>query len=72
MSYGVDDEFFTEYASYRSGELSATEFAESIATNVPIISLFYRKAVISVNPNVIGIDETGNIYAGVHNWKIAS
>ncbi len=71
MNYGVDDEFFTEYANYRSGELSATEFAESIATNVPIISLFYRKAVISVNPNVTGIDEEGNIYAGVHNWKVA-
>ncbi|MBO5897362.1 MAG: hypothetical protein J6Q83_08685 [Clostridia bacterium] len=70
-SYGVDSEFFAEYSAYRSGELSATEFAESLVTNVPIISLFYRKAVISVNPNVIGIDETGNVYAGVCNWKVS-
>lgn len=70
VSYGVDEEFFKEYADYRSGELSATEFAESLATNVPIISLFHRKAVISVNPNITGIDETGDVYAGVCDWKV--
>ena len=70
LSYGIDEEFFKEYADYRSGELSATEFAESLVTNVPIISLFHRKAVISVNPNVTGIDESRDIYASVCDWKV--
>ena len=70
LSYGIDEEFFKEYADYRSGELSATKFAESLVTNVPIISLFHRKAVISVNPNVTGIDESRDIYASVCDWKV--
>lgn len=71
LSYGVEEEFFSEYSDYRSGKLSTTEFAESLSTNVPIISLFYRKAVISVNPNVTGIDEAGEVYASVCDWKVA-
>ncbi len=71
VSYGVDEAFFKEYSNYRKGELSATDFAESLAINVPIISLFYRKAVIAVNPNITGIDETGNIYGSVCNWKVS-
>ncbi len=71
LNYGVNEEFYEEFSAYRSGELSATAFAESLSTNVPIISLFYRKAVVSLNPNVVGIDENLNVYDSVCNWKVA-
>lgn len=70
LSYGVDDEFFAEYSAYKSGVDSTTVFVESFSTEVPFIPLFYRKAVVSVNPNITGVKDGYNIYYDVCNWKV--
>ena len=69
INYGIDEEFFAEYSAYRSGADSTTVFVESFSTEVPFIPLFYRKAVVSVNPNVTGANSGTNVYSGVYNWK---
>ena len=68
LSYGIDDTFFTEYESYKNGIDSTMTFVESFETEVPFIPLFYRKAVISVNPNITGVDEISTYYS-VSDWK---
>lgn len=71
LNYGVDKAFYEEFSSYAKGELSTTAFAESISTNVPIITLFYRKAVISLNPNITGVNENLPVYGSVAGWKVS-
>lgn len=68
LSYGIDEAFFAEYENYRNGSESTMTFVESFETEVPFIPLFYRKAIVSVNPNITGVDE-GNIYSSVSDWK---
>ena len=70
LSYGVDKEFFAEYTAYKSGIDSTTVFVESFLTEVPFIPLFYRKAVVSVNPNISGVKADYNVYNNVCNWKV--
>lgn len=69
LSYGIDSEFFKEYQAYKSGEGSTMTFVESFETEVPFIPLFYRRAIVSVNPNIIGF-ESGEDYASVTDWKV--
>ena len=69
VNYGIDKDFYTEYSDYRNGVISTTEFVESFSTEVPFIPLFYRKSVVSINPNVSGVDEN-NLYVSVCDWKI--
>lgn len=69
LSYGIDEAFFSGYESYRNGSDSTMTFVESFETEVPFIPLFYRKAIISVNPNITGVDES-NTYASVSDWKV--
>ena len=70
LSYGIDETFFAEYTSYKNGAESTMGFVESFETEVPFIPLFYRKAVISVNPNISGIDES-SFYTSVSEWKLS-
>ena len=67
--YGIKSDFYSEYSDYKKGELSTTEFVEVFSTQVPFIPLFYRKSVISVNPNVKGVDEN-DIYGSVCYWRM--
>jgi ABC-type transport system substrate-binding protein len=69
LSYGIDTEFFKEYQAYKNGEGSTMTFVESFETEVPFIPLFYRKAIVSVNPNIVGF-MPGESYATVSNWKV--
>lgn len=69
LSYGIDDEFFKEYEAYKKGESSTMTFVEGFETEVPFIPLFYRKAIVSVNPNIVGFEQ-GNTYATVSDWKV--
>lgn len=72
LNYGINEEFFKEYLSYNSGVDSTTVFVESFSTEVPFIPLFYRKAVVSVNPNISGVTDGNDVYSGVYNWKVDS
>ena len=48
-----------------------TEFVESFNTDVPFAPLFFRKSVMSVNPEVSGITTTeGNVYLSASDWKV--
>jgi hypothetical protein len=48
-----------------------TEFVESFNTDVPFAPLFFRKSVVSVNPEVSGITTTeGNVYLSASDWKV--
>ncbi len=69
LSYGIDETFFAEYGSYIDGTDSFMTFVEGFETEVPFIPLFYRKAIISVNPNITGVDEA-NPYSSVNMWKV--
>ncbi len=69
LSYGIDTEFFKEYEAYENGESSTMTFVESFETEVPFIPLFYRKAIVSVNPNIVGF-APGESYASVSDWKV--
>ncbi len=69
VNYGIDTEFYGEYTEYKKGNLTTTEFLESFSTEVPFIPLFYRKSVVSINPNITGVDEN-NLYESVCDWKL--
>ena len=69
LSYGIDSEFFKEYQAYEDGESSTMTFVESFETEVPFIPLFYRKAIVSVNPNIVGFEAEAS-YASVSDWKV--
>ena len=69
LSYGIGEEIYEFYTAYKKGESNAQEFTESFSANVPFLPLFYRKAIVSVNPNIKGFDNDGD-YSAICNWKI--
>ncbi len=69
LSYGIDEAFFAEYEAYKSGADSTMTFVEGFETEVPFIPLFYRKAVVSVNPNISGVSEN-SVYSSVSDWRL--
>ena len=72
-SFGIDEEFFASYRSYMLGETGVSQFIESFYLQVPFVPLFYRNAVVSVNPNISGCSAAGQtpLYAGVSGWQFA-
>lgn len=70
LNYGIDEEFRQTYSDYKSGEISTKAFVEGFSTEVPFLPLFYRKAVVSVNPNISGLDSTYGLYSSVSDWKL--
>lgn len=70
LNYGVDETFYAEYSLYKSGEESAMTFVESFSTEVPFIPLYYRKTVVSVNPNITGVTGGYDCYRDICNWKM--
>lgn len=71
LNYGIDDGYFTRYSNYRAGKTTTEKFVKAMSVYAPVIPLFYRDAVVFVNPNVSGVDETKPIYSGVCNWKLS-
>lgn len=67
LSYGINEEFFKEYSDYEEGKISTMEFVEAFEVEVPFIPLFYRKAIVSVNPNIIGFGDDMD-YSSVSQW----
>jgi hypothetical protein len=70
LSYGIDEVFFEAYDKYKSGEFDIETFVWSCNDFVPVIPLFYRRSVVSVNPNLTGVNTSVAVYDGVCNWKL--
>lgn len=71
LNYGIDEEMYDVYKDYKNSVISTTGFIESFSTKIPFLPLFYRKAVVSVNPNISGISEDGELYSSICDWKIS-
>ena len=70
LNYGINEEVFEIYSMLRSGETNTKVFVENFSANVPFLPLFYRKAVVSVNPNITGTGEGNSLYSSVSDWKM--
>ncbi len=71
LNYGIDEAFYKEYELFENGESTLSTFVESFETEVPFIPIFYRKAIVSVNPNITNFDKY-DIYSSVCDWKIVN
>lgn len=70
VNYGISEDFYQEYTDYRNGDITTMTFVESFSTNVPFIPLYYRKTVVSVNPNITGANDGYDCYDNICNWKL--
>lgn len=70
FNYGISPEMLTVYSSYQNGDIEISEFLERFESSVPFIPLFYRKDVVSVNPNITGVGEGHKLYSTVSEWKL--
>ena len=71
VNYGISEKASVNYENFKKGNNNMTEFVENFNTDVPFAPLFFRKSVMSVNPEVSGITTTeGNIYLSVCDWKV--
>ncbi len=68
MNYGIREAFFAEYNRLIKGEFTLMNIIEAFETGVPFIPLFYKKSIVSINPNVSGADKN-NIYSSINDWK---
>lgn len=69
LNYGIGEEMYEPYSLYRSGEATAKDFIESFSTNVPFLPLFYRNAIVSINPNISGFGSGYLDYSTIVEWK---
>ena len=70
LNYGINEEVYEIYSIYRNGETNTKVFVENFSAAVPFLPLFYRKAVVSVNPNISGIGDENSLYSSVFDWKM--
>ncbi len=70
LNYGIKEEMFEIYSMLKSGESTTKVFVENFSANIPFLPLFYRKSVVSVNPNITGIDDSNSLYSSVSDWKM--
>ena len=70
LNYGINEEIFEIYSMFRNGESNTKVFVENFSANVPFLPLFYRKAVVSVNPNMTGVGDGYSLYSSVSDWKM--
>lgn len=70
LNYGINEDMYEIYSMYKSGESTTKVFVENFSANVPFLPLFYRKAVVSINPNITGIGGENNLYSTVSDWKM--
>ncbi len=70
LNYGIKEEMFEIYSMYKNGESNTKVFVENFSANVPFLPLFYRKAVVSLNPNISGFSEGNSLYSSVSDWKM--
>ncbi len=70
LNYGIKEEMFEIYSMLETGESNTKVFVENFSANIPFLPLFYRKAVVSVNPNISGVGDGNNLYFSVSDWKM--
>jgi len=70
LNYGINEEMYEIYSMYETGESNTKTFVENFSANIPFLPLFYRKAVVSINPNISGVSEGDDVYYSVSNWKM--
>ncbi len=70
LNYGINEEMYEIYSIYKKGETNTTVFVENFSANIPFLPLFYRKAVVSVNPNISGLGDSSSLYSSVSDWKM--
>ncbi len=70
LNYGITKEFYKDFEAYKKGTDSTMTFVEAFSTEVPFIPLYYRKAVISVNPNITGPENGSFVYSDIGEWKV--
>ena len=70
VNYGISETFYEEYSAYRNGDITTMTFVESFSTAVPFVPLYYRKTVVSVNPNITGVNSSYDCYSNICNWKL--
>lgn len=70
LNYGISPEFYTDFESYKNGTDSTMTFVEAFSTEVPFIPLYYRKTVVSVNPNITGPQNGDYVYSDIAEWKM--
>ena len=57
--------------NFKKGDVNMTEFIEGLNLQVPFAPLFYRKTVISVNPDISGITTNeGDVYLSASDWQV--
>ncbi len=70
LNYGINEDMYEIYSMLKSGESNTKVFVENFSANVPFLPLFYRKAVVSINPNITGVGDENNLYSSVSDWKM--
>lgn len=70
LNYGINEEIYEIYSIYKNGETDTKVFVENFSANIPFLPLFYRKAVVSVNPNIAGIGNGNSLYSSISDWKM--
>ena len=71
VNYGITEKASVNYVNFQAGRLNMTEFVENFNTDVPFAPLFFRKTVMSVNPQVSGITTNeGDVYLSASDWKV--
>ena len=70
LNYGINEEMYEIYSMLKSGESNTKVFVENFSANVPFLPLFYRKAVVSINPNITGVGDENSLYSSVSDWKM--
>ncbi len=70
LSYGINEEIYEIYSIYKNGETNTRVFVENFSAKVPFLPLFYRKAVVSVNPNITGVGDSNSLYSSVSDWEM--
>lgn len=70
LRYGINEELYGNYYSYKTGESSVADFVSLCNEAVPVVPLFYRKSVVSINPNVTGVDPAMPVYSGICSWVL--
>ncbi len=70
LNYGINEEIYEIYSLYKNGETNTKVFVENFSSKIPFLPLFYRKAVVSVNPNITGLGDSYQLYSSVSDWKM--
>ena len=70
LNYGINEETFEIYSKFKKGENKTKTFIKKFNANVPFIPLFYRNAVVSINPNITGLGDSNSLYSSVCDWEM--